>query len=99
MTKRGAINRYKNNIKEAHEGNKRFSMIYCKQGCQCYVGIRFDDVLLLYGQLKCVRNGHWFKMSMDLGNELEYMYWSLPQKYDQFKKKWEREDSLNNILN
>ncbi len=98
MTKKSAINRYKKNIQEAMEGKKRFSIVHCRQSCKCYVGIRFDDVILEYGQMRCVRNGHLFKMSIDLGNELEFMYYPLLRMHDELKRKWEREDALNSIL-
>lgn len=98
MTKRSAINRYKKNIQDALDGKKRFRFIHCKDKCRCIVGIRFDDLALEYGQLRCVRNGHLFKMSINLGNDLEYMYYPLHRMHEELKRQWERDDALVELL-
>lgn len=99
MNIKRTISKYKSNIEAALEGRKRFSLIECKHGCRCIVGIKFDDVALEYGELRCVRNGYRFKTSIDLGNSLEFLYYPLIKVNEQLQKAWDREDILNETLN
>ena len=98
MTKKRAIQIYEKNIQMAMDGTKRFSFIKCKQSCRCIVGIKFDEVSLEYGELKCVRNGYQFKTSMNLGNQLEFLYYPLIREYENIKLGWERNDTLERIV-
>ena len=98
MNMKRAIQIYEKNIQMAMDGSKRFSFILCKHGCECIVGIKFDEVSLEWGQLKCVRNGHQFKTSMNLGNHLEFLYYPLLRDYESIKLRWEREDTLESII-
>lgn len=98
MNLRRAIQIYKGDIESALEGNTRFSFIECKDPCRCIVGIRFEKLSLEWGMLKNNRNGHVFKLPMDLENSLEYMYYPLIKAEDTLKKKWDREDSISNLL-
>jgi hypothetical protein len=98
MTKKRAIQIYEKNIETAMDGSKRFSFILCNHGCECIVGIRFDDVELEYGQLRSARNGHRFKTSIDLGNRLEYLYYPLISNHERLKLRWEREATLESIF-
>jgi hypothetical protein len=98
MTKKRAIQIYEKNIQMAMDDTKRFSFIKCQQSCRCIVGIKFDEVSLEYGQLKCVRNGHQFKTSINLGNQLEFLYYPLLREYENIKLGWERNDTLEKIV-
>lgn len=98
MNMKRAIQIYEKNIQMAMNGTKRFLFIECQHGCRCIVGIKFDEVLLEYGQLKCVRNGYQFKTSMNLGNQLEFLYYPLIREYDNIKLGWERNDTLEKIV-
>lgn len=98
MNMKRAIQIYEKNIQMSIDGSKRFSFILCNHGCECIVGIKFDEVSLEWGQLKCVRNGHQFKTSMNLGNHLESLYYPLLRDYESIKLRWEREDTLESII-
>jgi hypothetical protein len=98
MNKKRAIQIYEKNIEMAMDGAKRFSFIECRQGCRCVVGIRFEEVELEFGQLRCVRNGHRFKTSIDLGNRLEFLYYPLVSNHERLRLGWERESALEGIL-
>ena len=98
MNMKRAIKIYEKNIQMAMDCTKRFSFIKCRQSCRCIVGIKFDEVSLEYGQLKCVRNGHQFKTSIDLGNQLEFLYYPLLREYENIKLSWERNDAIERII-
>jgi hypothetical protein len=98
MNIKKAIQRYEKNIRLAMDGEKDFSFRTCRQKCGCLVGIRFDDVALEYGQLRCVRNGYRFKTSMDLGNRLEFMYYPLIRNRESLMLKRERDSALGKII-
>ena len=98
MNIKRAISTYKSNIEAALEGRKRFSLIECNHGCRCVVGIKFDDVALEYGELRCVRNGYRFKTPINLGNSLEWLYYPLIKANGELQKAWDREDRLSETL-
>jgi hypothetical protein len=72
-----AIEKYKDNVDKSLSGEIKYELIRCKLPCGCIIGIKWDDMKFENHILTAGKNKYPFKLSMDLGNYLEGLYYKL----------------------
>ena len=96
MSLKSTIRKYKENINLSLDGEKDFQFIHCKMSCRCIVGIKWDNLKFCYGDIT-THTGFEYKLSMNLGNSLEFLYYPIIKNCDEIKTKIDREKQLNKL--